>query len=96
MACSNKVPGCSDQETKELVMKIVKKEAIEQYGSILSDTTFSIESIRTVDVNKDTGACKCAADLIVKINGERNKLPITYTSTLSDNGDEFYVEVFGL
>lgn len=58
-----------------------------------------LEAIRTIEINKETGACRCAANLIIPIPtimGNEIKGDIEYTSELTDKSDEFYVTVYGL
>lgn len=105
-ACGNSAPGCSDPETKNTVLKIARekltntlKQALypEEYiKDITGKVTFSLEAIRTKNVNEETGACYCAADLVVSGPNGQNKSPIEYTSELTDNSGEFYITVKGL
>lgn len=97
--CSNSVPECGDEETTDLVISIADEEMTRQVGEELAELfTYSVESIRTTDVNDKTGAYKCAADLEITNDntGEANEIPIEYTVESTDDGEEFYVNVFGL
>ena len=60
--------------------------------------SYTVNAIRTTNTNEQTGAHECAAQLAVKASntGETNQLPITYTVEMTDDGKEFYVNVFGL
>ena len=96
--CGKSVPKCGDEETINLVKKISNDEMINQMGKDLAaQVSYSVEGIRTTDEHDKTGAFECAADLkLIAKNGKTNKLPITYTVEATDDGKEFYVEVFGL
>ena len=97
--CGNKAPGCSDEETKNLVIQIARGELIKVFGKENADKLkLTLEFIRTKEVNKDTGSCDCAADLVITgpDGSKSEKIPITYTSELTDKKDQFYVTVYGL
>ena len=88
IACSKKVPGCSDQETQDLVINISK-----DLFPIYKEFSFKLQSIRTANVDKETGACSCAAELyLVSSLGANITFPITYKTELTDKG-ELYVTV---
>lgn len=95
-ACSNSVPGCSDSETKDLVIEIADRELAKQVGAERAKSvSWELTAIRTTDKNEKTGAFECAADMEVSGPGGKNSSPITYTVEATDDGD-FYVNVFGL
>ena len=95
--CSNTAPKCSDQETQDLVIQISKDELVKQAGKDLaSKVKLELSFIRTTDTNEKVGSFKCAAELVAIVDGVSNSSDITYTVELSDNGEEFYVNVFGL
>ncbi|CAH8235478.1 hypothetical protein [Vibrio aestuarianus] len=96
--CGNDVPTCSAKETQDLVKQIANEEMGNQIGvEAASNFTYSLKGIRTTDENDKTGAFKCAADLYIHAaNGGENDIPITYTVEGTDDGKEFYVNVFGL
>lgn len=95
--CTSSAPGCADAETIELVIQITKDEVAKAYGQEAADQfEYRVETIRTQSVNKDTGMCTCAADIVlIGPNGE-NTSPITYKSELVEGDDQFYVTVYGL
>lgn len=96
--CGNNVPKCSDKDTTDLVKQISNDEMVNQMGKdFAAKISYNVEAIRTTDENEKTGAFECAADLkITASNGISNKLPITYTVEGTDDGKQFYVNVFGL
>lgn len=99
--CSSEVPACNDSETKDLVLEIINDEVIGKFGVELANITdLSLESVRTTDTNDKTGSHSCAADLRIKQNSylrkQNNTVPITYTVESANDGEEFYVTVYGL
>lgn len=97
--CSNYVPKCGDLETTDLVKQIANEEMTRQVGSESANLfSYSVNSIRTTDEHDVTGAFDCAAQLEVRASntGDSNELAITYTVEATDDGEEFYVEVYGL
>ena len=96
--CGKSVPKCGDEDTINLVKQISNDEMINQMGKdFAAQISYAVESIRTTDENDKTGAFECAADLkVIAKNGNTNKLPITYTVEATDDGKQFYVNVFGL
>lgn len=94
--CGSGVPGCGDQETKDLVSSIADREFSKQMGAEAAKMiNWKVVAIRTTDKNEKTGALECAADLEVSGPGGTHEAPITYTVEKTDDGD-FYVNVFGL
>jgi len=97
ISCSNEAPNCTSSETKDLVIQIVEGEFVKSLGKKSADSlTLSLENIRTKDVNEKVGSFECAADLKMTGPGGSESAPITYTSELANDGDEFYVNVYGL
>jgi len=95
--CSQSVPLCGDSETTELVIEISNQKIESVYGKEkASEIDLAVESIRTTDTNEKTGAFSCAANLSMSGPKGKDTLPITYTVEMTDNGDEFYVNVYGL
>ncbi len=97
--CSDSVPKCGDAETVDLVKQIADEEMGNQVGKEMAKLfSYSVEGIRTTDTNEKTGAFECAADLSLTASntGQTNSMPITYTVELTDDGEQFYVNVFGL
>lgn len=97
--CSPTVPKCGDSETTDLVKQIANDEMINQLGLEASKTfTYSVNGIRTTDENEKTGAFECAAQLEIHASkiGNSSEIPITYTVEMTDDGEQFYVNVFGL
>ncbi|MGK9046691.1 hypothetical protein KXR63_04895 [Stutzerimonas chloritidismutans] len=94
--CGSGVPGCGDQETKDLVSSIADREFAKQMGAEAAQLIkWKVIAIRTTDENEKTGAFECAANLEVSGPGGTHEAPITYTVEKTDDGD-FYVNVFGL
>lgn len=97
--CSQSVPKCGDTETTDLVKQIADREMGNQLGSEAAKMfSYTVGAIRTTSTNEQTGAHECAAQLGITASntGQTNEIPITYTVEMTDNGDEFYVNVFGL
>ena len=96
--CSQSVPKCGDAESVNLVKQIADREMAKQLGADAAEFfSYEVEAIRTTSTNEQTGAHECAADLKVKgKNGVDSSLPITYTVEKTDDGKQFYVQVFGL
>jgi len=106
-ACSSGVPNCSDQEVKDLVIEIAVDNNKGETGLVLalrgiSITEYSVGSIRTTYTDDNTGAHECAAELHYKAENKALKTAkelstsITYTVEVTDDGESFFVNVFGL
>lgn len=93
-ACKTEAPNCSDKETQKLVKQIANDE-LTKYGINSKLIKMEIKNIRTLDKNSNTGAYSCAADFIIYVKNSKQSYPITYTSELMDNKEEFYVTVYG-
>ena len=96
---SSGVPACGDSETTDLVTQIADREMENQLGvNAAKMFSYQVNAIRTINTNKQTGAFECAAQLGITASntGNTSEIPITYTVELTDKGDEFYVNVFGL
>lgn len=88
--------ACSGKEETSLVTEIAK-EQLDKYNKGLSDKfIFSVDAIRTISTNKQTGALECAANFEASANGKSTSTPITYTIEITDNKQEFYITVHGL
>ena len=97
ISCSNEAPNCSDSDTKDLVIQIAEGELEKSMSKEKIETLeLSVENIRTKNVNEKVGSFECAADFKITGPGGSSSLPITYTSELANDGDEFYVNVYGL
>lgn len=95
--CSQSVPACSDAEATDLVLEISNNKLVETYGAeYASKIKFGIDAIRTTDTHDKTGANTCAANISMTGENGQTSFPITYTVEMTDNGEEFYVNVFGL
>ncbi len=93
------VPKCGDSETVDLVKKIADGEMENQLGRAAADIfSYHVGAIRTTSINEQTGSHECSAQLGITASntGETNEIPITYTVEITDDGEEFYVNVFGL
>ncbi len=97
--CSQSVPKCGDDEVIVLVKQIADEEMHSQLGAELAKLfAYDVDAIRTTATNDKTGAHECAAELSITASntGQTNKVAITYTVEMTDNGKEFYVNVSGL
>lgn len=92
------VPKCGSSDVTGLVTQIADQEMTKQLGEMAAKTfTYNVKTIRTTDSNDETGAHECAANLeIIGKNGKSNSIPITYTVENTDDGENIYVNVFGL
>lgn len=98
-ACTPSVPKCGDTQIVDLVIKISGGEMVKQLGAeAATGFSYSVDSIRTRSTNEQTGAHECAAQLAITASStnQTNAIPIEYTVELTDNGKDFYVNVFGL
>lgn len=96
---AHSTPNCSDSNTVSLVIQISKDELISQdprLKSVFENNVLSLDTIRTTDINEKVDSYTCAANLVMSANGQKKSIPITYTSESTDNGDSFYVNVYGL
>ena len=88
-------PKCNDTQTKELVKQISLGE-FKKLG--MSEMSFKLSNIRTSAYHKEIDKYECAAELTI-LNGmgiELSLSPISYTSQMTEDSGNFYVEVFGL
>mgnify|MGYP003667698454 FL=1 len=87
-------PKCSDLETQELVIQIMKDGLEEDSGKEFADSlTLVLSLIRTTDFNEKTGSQECAAELTMSNSDDSGTIHLTYTSELLDDGENFYVTV---
>jgi len=99
IACSSNTPKCSDNRTKELVIDVAKELFLNAgLGEMVDNVDFKIENVRTIEYQKDIDKYTCKADFIIKNkeNNQSKSIPITYSVQKTDDGDKFYVEVYGL
>lgn len=93
-ACGkNEAPNCSDKKTTDLVTKIGAQKVYNRGGIGMKLQSIRVDSVRTLNLNKELGSYYCAANLIVDSNVGNMVFPITYTSELIDGGGKFYVTV---
>lgn len=97
--CTQSVPKCSADETTSLVKQITKDEMLKQYGTEATEQfSYTLSSIRTTNTNEQTGAHECAAEIDIASSNTGSTIngAITYTVEMTDDGENFYVNVFGL
>jgi len=96
--CGSSAPACADSDTTDLVIDISRGELVKKIGQETADLiTLEVGTIRTQSVDEKTGACSCAADLVMTGPKGTSNVPITYKSELVEgDGDQFYVTVYGL
>jgi hypothetical protein len=94
----SRVPGCSDEQTVDLVKKIMDREIGNELGRQTADLiSYTVSAIRTTSTNEQTGAHQCAAQLGMSgAEGLASEIPITYGVEKTDSGDEIYVTVYDL
>jgi len=93
-------PRCSDDDAKQLVIEI----ATEEIGKIaqsnkLADMKLLVKNIRTSAYDENIDKYECVAELhaIRKSRPEKSaSSEITYTVQNTEDGEDTYVEVFGL
>lgn len=86
-------PACNSVDAKALVTKIIRKNARE-LG--LGDVSVSLSNIRTSKYNGGIDKYTCEADIRIDSSVGGNADSVTYTIQMTDDGEHFYVEVFGL
>lgn len=62
----------------------------------MKSISLKLVDIRTTAMDEKLGKYTCAADLEITGSGGSKKLPVQYTSELTDGGKQFYVTVYGL
>jgi hypothetical protein len=96
-ACGGSVPGCNSDSAIQLVKQISAEELERRLGSQLAaEFRFEVHAVRTTSTDDQTGAHGCAAELHMYGNDGSNKLPIEYTVENTDDGEQIYVNVYGL
>lgn len=94
---STGAPKCSDARTVSLVKQIAREKLVRLVGQGAANSIkISVGAIRTTDFNEKTGSQQCAAQLSVEGKAGTKNLDITYKSEKTDNGDKFFVTVYGL
>lgn len=97
VGCSTQnTPKCSDQETVDLVIEIAKEELEKGgMGSLIPELEFDVKNIRTTEHNKDVDSYRCAADFEMSGGAGTEDFPIEYSVESTDDGESFYVNVWG-
>lgn len=87
-------PQCNDAEAKALVKQITMKE-LAKLG--VNDARITLSNIRTSQYDDNVDKYTCNANITVDIgDGDPYSSDIMYTTQATDDGEDFYVEVFGL
>ncbi|PVZ69647.1 hypothetical protein [Pelagibaculum spongiae] len=97
--CSQSTPKCGSDDATDLVKEISGREMAAQLGSEAAKLiSYSVNAIRTTHEDNATGSYDCAAQLGITASntGITNEIPITYTVERTDDGEQFFVNVFGL
>ena len=90
------VPGCASETIVNTVLKIVNNKYEETYGDD-NNVIFSLETIKTQNVDNESRKCACASDLKWKLGTESGTMPITYLIEGIDGAKgEYQITVFGL
>jgi len=101
MASCGQAPKCSSEEAKETVLDISRNELKKQMNSAYGNDNMAdklklaLDAIREKEVNKETGARHCSAELVMEGSGKSQRLPIDYTLENTEDGN-FYASVYGL
>ncbi len=97
VGCGGGTPTCDSSEAKGLVIDITKDELRDQkMAAVIDQIKIKVESVRTREHDEKRDTYSCAAELSFEGKGGKNSIPITYTIESTDDGKEFYVNVFGL
>lgn len=97
VGCGGGTPACDSTEAKGLVVDITKDELRDQkMAAVIDQIKIKVESVRTREHDEKRDTYSCAADLSFEGAGGKNSIPITYTIESTDDGEQFYVNVFGL
>lgn len=107
--CDSGTPKCNNDDAKNLVVEIARKEAKKSLQRSFRDTTkfevvkFTVKNIRTINHDTKLDVYQCAANLQITMLDDESKhpntreLPITYNiQKTDDNNGEFYINVYGL
>ena len=87
-------PTCNSTEAKALVKQIAQEKAQEMGISIV---TARLTNIRTSSYDENVDKYTCEAEMFIQTDaGISNKAEISYTVQATDDGEHFYVEVYGL
>lgn len=91
-ACGDNTPQCNSSDTIETAVSIIKRQFAQ-----MNFTKVEIKNIRTTGKDKDVGISQCAADVDLGYSSGANYTkPITYTTQLTDDGNNIYVNIWGL
>lgn len=93
--CVQNAPTCSQQETIDLVLQIAREHRSVAMLQKIHNATLSLDAIRTVDTNSQTGAHSCEAEFLITSVRFNQKFDITYKSEVTDD-KRHYVTVFDL
>lgn len=99
--CGDKTPKCTDEATIQTVMELAKTKsyAIKHILSTNMISDVEVTDIRTQEVDNGNHTSTCAANLVTIVTDQKyNSLtyPITYTTQLTDDGKNTYINVIGL
>jgi hypothetical protein len=88
-------PDCNDEQTKALVKQLSLEEFTKQG---MDNLNLELTNIRVSSYAKEIDKYECAAEMTVfyEVDTKLSTLPIVYTSQMTEDGENFYVEVFGL
>ncbi|EDX3113854.1 hypothetical protein B6O77_000873 [Salmonella enterica subsp. enterica serovar Mississippi] len=90
--CNDNIPKCNGTNTIETAVNIIKREYAQ-----LNYSKVEINNIRTTGKDKDIGMSQCAADVdLGYTSGASFTKSITYTTQLTDDGKNIYVNIWGL
>lgn len=90
--CGDNTPKCNSTDTIETAVSIIKR----QYAQ-MNFSKVEIKNVRTTGKDKDIGMSQCAADVdLGYTSGVNYTKPITYTTQLTDDGENIYVNIWGL
>jgi hypothetical protein len=64
----------------------------------MDNLNLELTNIRVSSYTKEIDKYECAAEITVfyEVDTKLSTLPIVYTSQMTEDGENFYVEVFGL
>lgn len=88
-------PSCSDKKVQDYLMSVAPN-IMQGSELILQHPEITIHGITTVNHESDSYTCTAQITYDVKDKGQQHTVPITYTTSTSDDGKEFFVKVIKL
>ena len=88
-------PQCYSKDVTDVVLELSKEEILKRLtASNPSAFDWTLTAINTTDINEQTSAYQCAAQLHVAGPDISNSIPVNYSVELLNDGKAFNVSVF--